>query len=103
MADVPSPSSSPAQTSTFARSRKLVLDSPQNSAKRQRRSASERSQMLAEVQQLEDEVARLTKQRSLERARRGHDDLDGESDGDEEKGDIEALEALLKDMDDGAL
>jgi valyl-tRNA synthetase len=79
--------------------------------KRQRRESEEKNQILTEIQQLEREIAKLRKETEVERSRRtdasladGNAGAGGDTDeDDDELGDVEMLEALLKEMDDGAL
>lgn len=92
-----SPSTSQTHLSIHSKARGYTLDSPKNSVKRQRRqSATEKSQIWQEIRQVEEEIAKLRKQGEDEQRYE-------EEEEDDEECDIEALEALLKDMDDGAL
>lgn len=56
----------------------------------------ERSQLLAEIQKVQDEIAALKQEQ-------GPEVFGNESDSEDESADVAALEHMLKEMDDGAL
>lgn len=94
-------STSQAHLTTHSKSKGYILDSPKNSVKRQRReSATEKSQIWQEIRQVEEAIARLKEQPEADRA---YGEDEEEEILEEEECDVEALEALLKEMDDGAL
>jgi hypothetical protein len=62
----------------------------------------ERSQLLAEIKKAQDEIAALKQEQELQGASLGEEYSD-ESGPEDESADVAALEAMLKEMDDGAL
>ena len=87
---------------------KRHANSPFARMKRQREdSNSERSRLEGEIEQTKEEIRRLEQSaRRGDRSDRGIYDAGTEGEEavlDEDLGDIEAIEAVLRDMDDGAL
>jgi predicted nucleic acid-binding Zn-ribbon protein len=75
-------------------------DSPQNAAKRPRRkSIVERGQLLEEIQRAQEEIATLKEEIEQVQER----SASSEEDVSDEETNVAALEAMLKEMDDGAL